>query len=270
MTHSHWDPKLHPRDLNDGRFTDKWVSRLSAIAGSRTWETSSPRAARDEYETRLRDMISTMAPSMDRAAVDNTMRSLLGSGSIPIPRTVYRSGEHRVVIATDQWVPVERILREASRLHQANPTRDPINLWVVDGQHMVLPNAHAETIRGTAFIRMNADSLANEKGFRQHVENDPEFFMPTAEHTGAAEYFLAHEWGHAIDYDDVPGGDAKTQAHLKAQVNMSLSEYGSMGSSWGDVNEAYAEAFAEWWLSGGKTTNAAAIAYADMYQWKTR
>lgn len=216
----------------------------------------------------MRDMINRLAPGQDPAAVDNTIRTLSADGSIPTPRAVYHNGEHRVVIATDQKVPVERILQEVSRLHQANPTRDPVNLWVVDGRHMVLPNAHAETIRGTAFIRMNADSIASEKSFRQHVNNDPEFFMPTAEHTGAAEYFLAHEWGHAIDYDDVPGGDPKTQALLKSKINASLSEYGSIGSSWDDVHEAYAEAFAEWWLSHGRTTNAAAVAYADMYQWK--
>lgn len=40
---NHWDPALHPRDLNNGEFTESWAQRIADLAGQHAarppWET---------------------------------------------------------------------------------------------------------------------------------------------------------------------------------------------------------------------------------------
>lgn len=270
-----WRESDHPRDVQ-GQFTDKWAGRVSAammrvpVAGPvGQWREGSPRQAHQEMRQRLIDLVSD-DPDVDPSNVEATLDKLLAVGqTVPTPHQVYESGPHRIVVATSAKVPIDKIQDVLADLQNTNPSRTPINLWVVPRHHMVIPHAAAETIRGTGFIRL-ADDAWDEREFRERVDNDPDYFMEQAQHNGPVEYFLTHEWGHVIDYDDAPGGDYKTQAHLKHQVSGDLSEYG-FGldpTNVHDVNEAYAEAFAEWFLSEGMTKNGAAQAYADMYQWR--
>lgn len=85
-------------------------------------------------------------------------------------------------------------------------------------------------------------------------------------------FTLCHEWGHAYQwyaqpeatYEDygwasVPWWELKHKSRIR---NTGMSRYGRT-----DPREAYAEAFAEWFLTCGKTENKAARTYADRRGW---
>lgn len=71
-------------------------------------------------------------------------------------------------------------------------------------------------------------------------------------------YVLAHEWGHV---SDTSLGEHREWA-LWWDLGYQLSAYGQTGPA-----EGYAEAFAEWILTQGRTSNPAARVYADRYSW---
>lgn len=93
------------------------------------------------------------------------------------------------------------------------------------------------------------------KGFK---DNDPNWFMPSAQKNVRA-YPLAHEWGHTLDQRRI--GKANTD-HRIVLNGGGLSEYGK----W-DSRESFAESFAEWHLTKGKSTNPAVTYYSETYNW---
>jgi len=90
----------------------------------------------------------------------------------------------------------------------------------------------------------------------------------------AMEYFLAHEWGHATDYDALfhKGGDGtmsgsgykdeKTTGLMLMAHEDQLSPYGKT-----DTGEGYAEAFAEWFMTDGKSEIPIVKALAKEHNW---
>lgn len=92
--------------------------------------------------------------------------------------------------------------------------------------------------------------------------------MPASKDVNSALYVLAHEWGHALSTLD-EADDKHTHRHAIDAGGM--TRYGRTGSD-GVLapREGYAEAFAEWALTEGKTTNAAARVYAEKYKWGER
>jgi hypothetical protein len=93
--------------------------------------------------------------------------------------------------------------------------------------------------------------------------------MPVSKEVPSALYVLAHEWGHAFP----DKADARnTHVHSHAVAAGGMTKYGTHGGEGpeGHASEGYAEAFAEWSLSEGKTTNAAAQEYARQFHWKER
>lgn len=76
----------------------------------------------------------------------------------------------------------------------------------------------------------------------------------------AMEYFLAHEWGHAVHYDAMfHKGTDGTQSGSGLQNHettglMILSHIDQLsGYGQTETNEGYAEAFAEWFMTDGKS-----------------
>jgi hypothetical protein len=86
----------------------------------------------------------------------------------------------------------------------------------------------------------------------------PEKFMPMSGRTPVWEYTVTHEWGHASD----PVMATDLEAKVGESVFRYLSYYGQESPE-----EAYAEAFAEWVLSKGRTRNVAARTYALSFHW---
>ena len=72
-------------------------------------------------------------------------------------------------------------------------------------------------------------------------------------------YTLAHEFGHAI----TPWNRMRSITREWSAVGFYFSHYGQS-----DPAEGFAEAFAEFYLSEGKTINPAARAYAVDFGWE--
>jgi hypothetical protein len=92
------------------------------------------------------------------------------------------------------------------------------------------------------------------------------YLMPSA-HTGNTknmDYLMTHEYGHQVDFSRHVTGDTHTATALWSDpaFKNSLSTYGQKSPV-----EGYAEAFAEWNYSRGRTTNPAAIALARQEGW---
>lgn len=104
----------------------------------------------------------------------------------------------------------------------------------------------------------------------------PGWTMPASRTTTAPAFVLTHEWGHVVDVmsDDYYVDNSETvinkfDANLNGTFNRlgyrvfnSMSKYGQSSPA-----ETYAEAFAEWAITGGETDNFAAKWYAKEFNW---
>lgn len=81
---------------------------------------------------------------------------------------------------------------------------------------------------------------------------------------------MAHEWGHGHDrgwIDPNTSGALRSWAYQKVMDNPDLKEQSSRYARY-DANEMYAESFADWSLSQGKTPNPVTKEFARMLGWK--
>lgn len=106
------------------------------------------------------------------------------------------------------------------------------------------------TRNGTAHIALNE--------WNWSVPGNGDGAMPVAATTPPWLYTLVHEYGHASDTDLGGFGEMLEWMSLGA----GLSVYGQTGPA-----EGYAEAFAEWILTQGRTSNPAARGYAEAHHW---
>ncbi len=92
--------------------------------------------------------------------------------------------------------------------------------------------------------------------------------MPSAHTNDPTAYTMTHEYGHSKYFQST---DMKTQVRLgvevfkRPDVKSALSEYGRTNHL-----EGYAEAYAEWSLTGGKSTNKAVATYAETFSWEVK
>lgn len=115
-----------------------------------------------------------------------------------------------------------------------------------------------ETTLGTGYMNINED-VALQRTWPG---------MPISKQVSSARYVMAHEWGHSIDG---PEKARETEVHNHAIEVGGLTTYGRTGADGVRAPaEGYAESFAEWALSLGKTTNKAALEYAEHFHWGER
>lgn len=270
-----WNPADHPRDP-DGQFRNKWAARVSHAIGRRfdvaqdpaefqadyvpgEWkvETRDTRVKAAELETWAMLDAPDMAHLRDEYTPDQLADMVRQQVEMIVPpgdtSKVLRNGPHRVYLdsrvvhATDE--DVEAIARRVDELHARNPVNGSISVSVVPQQNLASEDTRGMTQRGTGRIFLSDLIFAPDAQKEGNAG-----FMPSYEHAGVVDYTLTHEWGHAVD-------------HLSDLESIEVwnggSAYGS--ESW---REAYAEAYAEWDLTGGTTTSSAARAYAERYGWK--
>lgn len=109
-----------------------------------------------------------------------------------------------------------------------------------------------ETTLATGYMRIN------EKTLKQATWPG----MPASADVSSALYVLAHEWGHSFPTKE----DARDEhIHRESIKAGGMTRYGKSAPV-----ESYAEAFAEWILTRGQTTNPAAQAYAKRFKWGER
>jgi len=166
-----------------------------------------------------------------------------------------------VGISDQAW---EMLVREVDELRSLN---DPIarRLFVEASNGLgVNVNGDCEIVQETwqsARIRIKAKNLETddllEGTFKQQS-------VPVTK----VRWTIVHEYGHAIDPEDLPTSPRNTffgkiRKQFPGKPPDGLSEYGRTNKY-----EGYAESFADWWTSRGKTTNPATRAYAEKYGWR--
>lgn len=152
-------------------------------------------------------------------------------------------------VADDVWA-----LR--TRYPQANP--GDVTVTVVSEEDLFDLDAmmHGAYVGGET-KKFTADISVNERSFTDRSPNPNG--MPVALTVPNWRYVLTHEYGHAF-----------TARRDERKVIKTWREYGGDLSGYGQTSpfEGYAEAFAEWYLSVGRTDNEAALAYARVFGWR--
>lgn len=128
---------------------------------------------------------------------------------------------------------------------------------------------NGETDLATGHIRLQR-SLGNRKGF---PGEEPDWAIPMAGKVSNREYILTHEWGHRLEADAMKSkqGGPDHIVYKLFDVRIAARKAGGL-STYGDSDdhEGFAESFAEWALSRGRTTNPAARVYAETFGWEAR
>jgi len=142
---------------------------------------------------------------------------------------------------------------ELDALIESNPPPKPLDVVFTGEKAPDRANTSAEAIRLHGAWRSH-NAMDNGSGFAS-------WFMPAAADPTVSElrYHLAHEYGHALSYQLEHTGAAHGMRDTHKEH---LSPYGKQSHM-----EAYAEAFAEYYLSAGTTDNPAALAYAKKFGW---
>jgi hypothetical protein len=225
------------------------VDRLAErLAQARAAEVAKKKAA----DPRLTEVVATPEAYAELARA--TAEEL-----VPHDVATYTNGPHRVqMVEAMPEASRAQFLDTVDHMIQTYPgptvnlsVQDKDFAWAVGG----------DTQLGTGNIRLNAQ-IFGYPGSDWAGEAHWGGGMPASGNVSISQYVLAHEWGHAVN--DEPFGAAPNYESAQARV-AGMSDYGKSSPY-----EAYAEAFAEWSLTGGKTTNVAAQQYARDYGWAKR
>ena len=211
---------------------------------------------------------------------------------IPEGSVVYENGPLRIVVKSGHYEPgpwrpdrplipaeqppstelIEAVANHLDALYAANPLGDRPMHVIFSGRPVSGDAAHA----GKDTISLHPSSaLTLDLPETEVVGNQ----MPTYNRTPMVLYTLTHEYGHVLSYrhghqwisgrlhNELPkytDEELRTPGWLPGpDLDGRLSVYGTM---W-DHPEGYAEAFAEWWLTGGQTRNASVLAYQGLAGW---
>lgn len=222
--------------------------------------------------------------------VDYAIRMERGSGQIATIHTASGGvfGPHEVRIAstredlltphqiqqtTDALAFLNNKFRAPQGIDVSVVAHDPVSVGrqVMKHSDNKIANADAWVARtiDPSFINFNSAVMSEKDNPSRVVQ--PNWMMPQRLVKGYFPYITAHEYGHAYDGQQSqvwPGG---TRVHNLLKVatwnatKQHLSDYGRFYNQ----HEGYAEAFAEWSLSGGRTGNVAAQTFAREFGWPT-
>jgi hypothetical protein len=116
-----------------------------------------------------------------------------------------------------------------------------------------------ETLTGSATLSLSDALFPDHLGVGSFAGRRPGK-MPSAADVTGLRYVLTHEWGHVVTPKETERPALRAAFEVYGEF---LSEYGQTSEA-----EAYAEAFAEWVLTRGTTSNAGVQGYAKRFGWK--
>lgn len=246
-------PRANPHHDRLGRFSS---GSSGFVAGK--WQASSGKEAMisDIEQSLLREIpvdhqrkLAANNPKWARKQAE-----LLTMGLDADTTVTYKNGPHSIQFTgSAKESDRKRFLSEFDALETAHPAGKAVAMSV-DPSFEFDKGVGGETTPGTGHVRINEAVLADK-----HWPG-----MPVSTEVTASQYVLAHEWGHVTSSDN-----AKDRTVHRAAIDAGgLTRYGIAGAT-GVLapEEGYAEAFAEWTLTAGQTTNPAAIVYADKNGW---
>lgn len=185
---------------------------------------------------------------------DTATQQLINNGTVlvngPLELRVYGKGME---------VPQENlqeILNHLDGLQVSNPKSEEVFLTI---------GASKEGAYGWAVVDGKDIWLAPKtaKMDRPNLDEGGAWKMPVLRTTKQYLYTLTHEWGHHID--------VRGQAAITRKITALKKKYPDSfrsGYSRKDRYEFYAEMFAEFYLTGGKTENELVQAMAETFGWK--
>lgn len=148
-----------------------------------------------------------------------------------------------------------RVMHEIDDIMRRMPNReDRLYTWVWDDLHE--EGTGGSTTIGGFIIELNSKELSK----KVYKPNSPGWLMQRATTPDEAlRYTIAHEYGHTWEWGNLTDAQIAFGKRNKAH----LSEYAQE-----NYHEAFAEAFADWYLSGGKSANPATQDYAARFGWR--
>lgn len=175
-----------------------------------------------------------------------------------------------IIAGDDHPQAIKETLNSMAVQHEMYPSRPPRRALIVDdatatalegpdGPHIAAWTYPARGHRHSIFI--NSDNLYSGR-FEKEVAKPElkDWFMPNAQKVNPSHYLITHEAGH--QYDFMAGRNSAKPLFFNNGIKNHLSTYGKTIKE-----EAYAESFAEWHTSKGKTPNPTARAYAEHEGW---
>lgn len=214
----------------------------------------------EERIRELQDDIRKLNPALSDEE-NRAFAEKLHGGTAEDGEILYKNGPHEVLFASKGTLTPEqqqRFLGYVDHMQGKFPSGRKMAIRVAPSSEFGW-DVGGETTISTGHMRIN------EKVLKQDFWPG----MPVSKGVPSALYVLAHEWGHAFP----DKADARnTHTHKHAVDAGGMSRYGTQGGvdAEGHAAEGYAEAFAEWSLSNGKTTNPAALEYAKAFGWEAR
>jgi hypothetical protein len=189
------------------------------------------------------------------------------------PAGVWRAGDHVVTIQSPHLLGMAGpIFQHLNEMQRRFPVAQAIRFSVVPERN--LGGDRGTSIPGTGIFYISDetfDDWAEVDDGGNPVPHD--YTMPVGRPgPGRVEqwrYAMTHEWGHLVDpgaqdHNLVGYTDMQRQAQdMVEDWEQHLSIYGRRAAI-----EATAEAFAEWFLTQGRTDNEAAQAYAAWLGWR--
>lgn len=213
----------------------------------------------EQIKQRQLDRLNARYPSTpnlvrDFVERDAATKAMIEDGKVlvngPLELRIYRKGME---------VPqenIQEILDHLDGLQVSNPKSEQVILTIGEGK----AGAYGWAVVGGEDIwiaprtaKMNEPNL-NEGG---------SFKMPALRTTKQYLYTLTHEWGHHIDRR----GQAAITRRITA-IKKRFPDAFRSGYSGENRYEFYAEMFAEYYLTGGKTDNELVQAMAQEFGWK--
>ena len=186
-------------------------------------------------------------------------------------KVVYRNGPTIVIVdpKNTMKVPIQQILDRIDILQSKNPIKN-LTLTIDNSSMKRVAKSNPNTVFGCAsrfgstqtrsFMWLNSEfdmsaPYAYSNGYKMLVDRA----------TQQVTYTLTHEWGHVIEEGsvwNVAPANARVKTVIGKEGTKFLSGYGKTERA-----EAYAECFAQWTLTKGKTSNPLVIKMAKEFNW---
>jgi len=280
---SDWDESEHPRHPRGtdqgGQFRlaaptvslitattlEGWVAKVNRRLAGPVPPEWTP-ISQEQYRAELHAELSRDMPPdvVDMVLEDNVW-----------PAGIWRAGDHVVAIQSPHLLHMAPfIFDQMNELQRRFPIAQPIRFAIVPEEN--LRGDRGVSVPGTGIFYISDDTFDEWPTHTSSGDPIPEgFTMPVGRSgPGQAEqwrYAMIHEWGHLIDpaARDHNLGVPSYEGHQRVAQDMVedwsevLSRYGASAAE-----EGVAEAFAEWFLTRGQTTNEAAQAYAAWLGWR--
>lgn len=226
------------------------------------WEEVDPATLRAEAVEKVRAALDRRGDKKSKAykQAERQLMRLVDELFPEEPSTedlVLRNGTYTVTVrGGTRDVDTAELTGRLERLITDNPQVGPVSAVVIPDRRItryegqgVLGYVQPAASDADIHAMVLSDALWTRAGQKQK----PGHFMGSSRKASRAEYVTAHEFGHLLEPPDAPD----VPPELKG-----MSRYGRTNE-----HEGFAEAFAEWHLSGGRTRSGAASWYAEEFEW---